>query len=186
LHQYTIKCIEFGTVSCGARPLPTTNSNITHCQCLLQHISASVIQGRRRDLEPHEEKVKYKLQRAQVIRESHLKNSINNTEIVRVNNFFLGREFVPGYTNSSVPFNSTYWYAGLAALGQLLNKQPNTTINKYKDTAQLIDKKKLQKEGTKVTKLITDIVTELKTTTHMICSWVKYSIQYVQEFWFTY
>ena len=52
----------------------------------------------------------------------------------------------------------------------MLNKQPNTTINKYKDTAQLIDKKKLQKEGTKVTKLITDIVTELKTTTHMICS----------------
>jgi flagellin-specific chaperone FliS len=46
----------------------------------------------------------------------------------------------------------------------LLNKQPNKSINRYTDTAQLIDKKKMQKEGTNVTKLITNILTELKTT----------------------
>jgi hypothetical protein len=68
LNRYGIKCIELGTVSCGAPPLTATNSNITYCHCLLQHISASVIKGRRRDLEPPEEKVKYKLQREEVIR----------------------------------------------------------------------------------------------------------------------
>jgi len=41
----------------------------------------------------------------------------------------------------------------------VLNKQPNKTIKKYTDTAQLTDKKKMQKEGTNVTKLITNILT---------------------------
>jgi hypothetical protein len=61
-------CTEHGTVSCGAPSLTATNSNIAYCQRLLQHISVSVIQGRRRDLEPREEKVKYKLQTGEVIR----------------------------------------------------------------------------------------------------------------------
>jgi hypothetical protein len=40
-------------------------------------------------------------------KKSHLKNSIKNTIIVEVK-FFLDREFVPEYTDSSAPFNSTY------------------------------------------------------------------------------
>jgi len=39
--------------------------------------------------------------------------------------------------DGSFSLSSSYWYAGLALQGQLLNQHLNASVHKYPDTAQL-------------------------------------------------
>jgi len=50
--------------------------------------------------------------------------------------------FFPEYFNSTSPFNSVDWQAGLANKGQLLIVHSNAAVHNYTGTAQLFDKGK--------------------------------------------
>jgi len=77
---------------------------------------------------------------------SHLKNITNNTIIVKAKTVKRDHLFL----NSTAISNSIHRHAGLAAKDKLLNQHLNATIHKYKDTTQILEKrKKRQKEAIK-------------------------------------
>jgi hypothetical protein len=68
------------------------------------------------------------------------------------------RSFFPKYINSTIPFNSIY-----ERKGQLLNEHSNTSIYKYADTAQLLNKgRKSRKKAPNIIKLSKNIQPNLK------------------------
>jgi hypothetical protein len=55
--------------------------------------------------------------------------------------------FFPEYIDSTSPFNSADWHAGLATQGQLLIVHSIAAVHNYTGTAQLLDKGKKSRKN---------------------------------------